>query len=69
MHSQVRKKLDFFGFSHPLPFGAIQIVSAILDDLITTTESLKLAKEQNNKLEEASEINFGDRRQLYSKYI
>ncbi|XP_053669259.1 centrosomal protein of 135 kDa [Anopheles marshallii] len=47
-HSELRKRLDVLGFGHPLPLSAIGIVSAILDDLIQTSEKLKNA---NHKIE------------------
>uniref|UniRef100_A0A182NZX5 Uncharacterized protein n=1 Tax=Anopheles epiroticus TaxID=199890 RepID=A0A182NZX5_9DIPT len=47
-HSELRKRLDGLGFGHPLPLSAIGIVSAILDDLIQTSEKLKCA---NQKIE------------------
>uniref|UniRef100_A0A336K4M7 CSON010707 protein n=1 Tax=Culicoides sonorensis TaxID=179676 RepID=A0A336K4M7_CULSO len=43
-HLQLRKHLDKLGFNQPLPIGAIGLVSALVDDLIQTTESLKEAK-------------------------
>ncbi|XP_053670277.1 centrosomal protein of 135 kDa [Anopheles nili] len=45
-HSELRKRLDVLGFGHPLPLSAIGIVSAILDDLIQTSEKLKCANQQ-----------------------
>lgn len=43
----VRQKLDLLGYNdQSLPLSAIPIVSSILDDLIVTTEGLKLAKDQ-----------------------
>uniref|UniRef100_A0AAG5DMN2 Uncharacterized protein n=1 Tax=Anopheles atroparvus TaxID=41427 RepID=A0AAG5DMN2_ANOAO len=49
-HSELRKRLDLLGFGHPLPLGAIGIVSAILDDLIQTSEKLKCANQQIDQL-------------------
>ncbi|KFB46792.1 AGAP010985-PA-like protein [Anopheles sinensis] len=49
-HSELRKRLDVLGFGHPLPLGAIGIVSAILDDLIQTSEKLKCANQQIDQL-------------------
>lgn len=43
----MRQKLDLLGYSsHQLPLSAVPLVSAILDDLIATTESLKKAKDE-----------------------
>ncbi|XP_055621709.1 centrosomal protein of 135 kDa isoform X2 [Toxorhynchites rutilus septentrionalis] len=50
LHSDLRKRLDVLGFNHPLPLGAIGIVSAILDDLIKTSEKLKTAKQHIGQL-------------------
>ncbi|XP_055614465.1 centrosomal protein of 135 kDa-like [Uranotaenia lowii] len=50
LHVDLRKRLDLLGFNHPLPIGAIGIVSAILDDLIKTAEKLKFAKQHINEL-------------------
>ncbi|XP_058173833.1 centrosomal protein of 135 kDa [Anopheles ziemanni] len=49
-HSELRRRLDVLGFGHPLPLGAIGIVSAILDDLIQTSEKLKCANQQIDQL-------------------
>ncbi|XP_063697169.1 centrosomal protein of 135 kDa-like [Culicoides brevitarsis] len=43
---QLRKHLDKLGFHQPLPIGAIGLVSALVDDLIQTTESLREAKQE-----------------------
>lgn len=51
-HSYLRNKLDILGFNQPLPIGALSVVSAILDDLIKTTDSLKKSKEELNQLRE-----------------
>uniref|UniRef100_A0A499FV14 Centrosomal protein of 135 kDa n=1 Tax=Anopheles farauti TaxID=69004 RepID=A0A499FV14_9DIPT len=45
-HSDLRNRLDGLGFGQPLPLSAIGIVSAILDDLIQTSEKLKSANQQ-----------------------
>jgi centrosomal protein CEP135 len=46
-HEYMRKKLDLLGYSaHQLPISAVPLISAILDDLISTTESLKNAKDE-----------------------
>lgn len=54
-HSMLRNKLETLGFTQPLPIGALAIVSAILDDLILTTNSLKRAKEEISQLNEVGE--------------
>ncbi|GAB0100568.1 centrosomal protein of 135 kDa [Sergentomyia squamirostris] len=46
----LRKKLDLLGFRQQLPVSAVGLVSALLEDLLKTTESLKFAKEEINKL-------------------
>lgn len=51
-YSLLRNKLDTLGFTQPLPIGALSIVSAILDDLVLTTNSLKRAKEEITQLQE-----------------
>ncbi|XP_038107833.1 centrosomal protein of 135 kDa isoform X2 [Culex quinquefasciatus] len=50
LHADLRKRLDILGFNHPLPLGAIGIVSAILSDLIKTSEKLKSSKQQIEQL-------------------
>ncbi|XP_055530632.1 centrosomal protein of 135 kDa isoform X2 [Wyeomyia smithii] len=52
LHCDLRKRLDVLGFNHPLPLGAIGIVSAILDDLIKTSEKLKAARQQIDQLQQ-----------------
>lgn len=52
-HLQLRQQLDALGFNQPLPIGALGLVTALLDDLIHTTESLKEAKDEINLLLEA----------------
>nr|XP_049466125.1 centrosomal protein of 135 kDa isoform X2 [Anopheles coluzzii] len=49
-HSELRTRLDVLGFGHPLPLSAIGIVSAILDDLIQTSEKLKCANQRIEQL-------------------
>ena len=50
-YEYVRKKLDLLGYeSHQLPLSAIPLVSAIVDDLISTTHSLKNSKDDNAQL-------------------
>jgi hypothetical protein len=49
-HNQLRKRLDLMGYDYPLPAGAINLVSSILDDLLQTTESLKRAKYEIKQL-------------------
>lgn len=46
----LRKKLDILGFSQPLPISAYALVSAILDDLVKTTDSLKRSKQEISQL-------------------
>ncbi|XP_059615243.1 centrosomal protein of 135 kDa isoform X2 [Phlebotomus argentipes] len=46
----LRKKLDLLGFRQPLPVSGVGLASALLEDLLKTTESLKLAKEEINQL-------------------
>lgn len=53
-YALLRNKLDNLGFSQPLPIGALSIVSAILDDLILTTNSLKRAKDEIVQLQEVN---------------
>uniref|UniRef100_A0A182SGB7 Uncharacterized protein n=1 Tax=Anopheles maculatus TaxID=74869 RepID=A0A182SGB7_9DIPT len=55
-HSELRKRLDVLGFGHPLPLSAIGIVSAILDDLIQTSEKLKTANHKIELLHQVSGI-------------
>lgn len=46
-YEYVRKKLDLLGYeSHQLPLSAIPLVTAIIDDLISTTQSLKNSKDE-----------------------
>uniref|UniRef100_A0A182N2Z7 Centrosomal protein of 135 kDa n=1 Tax=Anopheles dirus TaxID=7168 RepID=A0A182N2Z7_9DIPT len=45
-HNDLRNRLDGLGFGQPLPLSAIGIVSAILDDLIQTSEKLKCSNQQ-----------------------
>lgn len=43
----LRKKLDLLGYeSYELPQSAISIVGAVIDDLISTTQSLKTSKDE-----------------------
>lgn len=50
-HDYLRQKLDLLGYSsHQLPISSISLVSSILDDLITTTESLKKSKDELSSL-------------------
>ncbi|XP_058457113.1 putative leucine-rich repeat-containing protein DDB_G0290503 [Malaya genurostris] len=52
LHSDLSKRLHVLGFNHPLPLGAIGIVSAILDDLIRTSEKLNGARHQIYQLQQ-----------------
>lgn len=54
----LRKKLDLLGFRQPLPASGVGLVSALLEDLMKTTESLKLAKEEINELLQVRAIDF-----------
>lgn len=51
-YSVLREKLDTLGFTQPLPIGSLAVVTAILDDLILTTNSLKHAKREIIQLKE-----------------
>ena len=44
----LRKQLDDLGYYQPLVVDAVPLVEALLHDLLTTTNSLKLCKEANN---------------------
>ncbi|XP_055695136.1 centrosomal protein of 135 kDa-like isoform X1 [Lutzomyia longipalpis] len=46
----LRKKLDLLGFRQPLPVSGVGLVSALLEDLLKTTDSLKVAKKEINQL-------------------
>lgn len=46
----LRKKLDLLGFRQPLPVAGVGLVSALVEDLLKTTDSLKLAKKEINQL-------------------
>lgn len=43
-HTLLRDKLNSFGFTQPLPFGSLAIVSALLDELILANKNVKDAK-------------------------
>lgn len=46
-YEYVRKKLDLLGYeSHQLPISGIPLISAVVDDLIFTTQSLKNSKDE-----------------------
>ena len=45
----LRKQLDDLGYYQPLVIDAVPLVEALLHDLLTTTGSLKICKESNNK--------------------
>jgi centrosomal protein CEP135 len=50
-YEYVRKKLDLLGYeSHQLPFSAIPLISSVVDDLISTTQSLKNSKDDITQL-------------------
>ncbi|XP_031640982.1 centrosomal protein of 135 kDa [Contarinia nasturtii] len=50
-HSLLRDKLNNLGFTQPLPFGSLAIVSALFDDLILTNKNLKDARKTISSLE------------------
>jgi hypothetical protein len=55
-HNYLREKLNLLGYSgHQLPISGISLVNAIIDDLISTTESLKNAKNELATLLEEKE--------------
>lgn len=54
-HSLLRDKLNNLGFTQPLPFGSLAIVSALLDDLILTNKNLKDARKTISQLEKVVE--------------
>lgn len=61
-HNYLRQKLDLLGYQNhqSLPVSSLPLVSTILDDLITTTEGLKKAKDEISLLlEEKSAWNLG----------
>lgn len=51
-HQFIKKKLELLGYSQTLPVAAISLVSSLIDDLIQTSESLKVAKDEIQELEE-----------------
>lgn len=51
-HALLRSKLDKLGFNQPLPIGSFAIVTALLNDLVLTTSSLKAAKDEISRLNE-----------------
>lgn len=55
-HTLLREKLNSLGFTQPLPFGSLAIVSALLDDLILTNENLKDAKKSIAELNKVTLI-------------
>lgn len=57
-HSFLREKLNSLGFTQPLPFGSLAIVSALLDDLILTTKNLKDAKRTVSELEKVTSTQY-----------
>lgn len=61
-HNYIRQKLDLLGYQNhqSLPVSSLPLVSTILDDLITTTEGLKKAKDEISLLlEEKNAWNLG----------
>jgi hypothetical protein len=68
----LRKKLEILGYNQSLPLP--NLVSALLDDLIKTTESLKDAKETIEKLLEVCfcfcfDTVFNVFRKIYGEYL
>lgn len=55
-HSLLREKLNALGFTQPLPFGSLAIVSALLDDLILTNKNLNDATKTISELEKVTLI-------------
>jgi centrosomal protein CEP135 len=55
-HQELRKRLDILGYEFPLPSGAISLVSSLLEDLLKTTESLKVAKHEIGLLLEVNKV-------------
>lgn len=53
-HTLLREKLNSLGFTQPLPFGSLAIVSALLDDLILTNKNLKDAKKTISEFEKVT---------------
>lgn len=53
-HTLLREKLNSLGFTQPLPFGSLAIVSALLDDLILTNKNLKHANKSISELEKVT---------------
>ena len=46
-HEYLRKKLDLLGYgAHQLPLSSVNLVSSVVDDLISTTQSLKNCKDE-----------------------
>lgn len=63
-HSLLREKLNSLGFTQPLPFGSLAVVSALLDDLILTNKNFKDAKKTISELEKVTLIAHCDPRAL-----
>lgn len=61
-YSLLREKLNNYGFTQPLPFGSLAIVSALLDDLIVTNKNLKDAKKTIAELEKVTLIAVTDQK-------
>lgn len=72
-HEYLRKKLDLLGYSaHQLPISSVNLVSSIVDDLISTTQSLKNSKDELAQLlEEKKAWELGNEvrnKQIYIQY-
>lgn len=70
-HEYLRKKLDLLGYgSHSLPLSSIPLVSSVVDDLITTTQSLKNAKDELAQLlEEKKAWDLGNEVRIIFQYF
>lgn len=68
-HTLLREKLNSLGFTQPLPFGSLAVVSALLDDLILTNKNLKDAKKTISELEKVTLIALCDNRTPANKML
>lgn len=53
-YASLREKLNNYGFTQPLPFGSLAIVTAMFDELILTNKNLKDAKKTIAELEKVT---------------
>lgn len=51
-YSLTRDRLYTLGFEQPLPIGSLAIVTALLDEIVQTSNNLKHAQESNKQLQE-----------------